>query len=332
MMAEPEFPRVDVVVSILRNSDRQLLWIWNDHWGSFSLPMTKRRRGDSVNVTESPRYAAVRVGAETMGVPVRIREQWVSIPELLVSERDYTIKHYAYDVFLVEPHSAFDQPDQWTIRSPHIWLTPHRALSGEFEPLSKSALAIARALITGGKVAGRRQPTSTVIIQRQVEGKRDFLLRWNKHWGYTLPSKRRDANEAPSAGAERVVRDELGLLPDIGVTVSTARHKEGQHDVEKYPTYGVSKTKGSPAYGEPTDYQHALFDAVIQGSASLKSDEPLVWAGEDEIRAGFTAGRQPSTPSATPHPGKISETTCEILAELGYIPWLVVGTMEIVSP
>ena len=37
------YPDIDVAVAVIMNQDGQILWTWNDTWGTFSLPMTKIR-------------------------------------------------------------------------------------------------------------------------------------------------------------------------------------------------------------------------------------------------------------------------------------------------
>jgi hypothetical protein len=217
-MGENENTRVDMVVALVMNAERQCLWIWNEAWGAFALPMTKRRSGAGLD--ELPARAAARAGAEALGVPVRVGAHWAAIPAPKVSGRDLALRTYAYEVFRVASHPKYADASQ--VRPPHLWLTTDEAFSGEFQPLASASLEVLAAVIEQGRFPARTQHTSVLILRRDDREGPRFHLRWNERWGYALPSGRRAPQDDPLATAERVAREELGLNPGRDVTLTRA--------------------------------------------------------------------------------------------------------------
>jgi hypothetical protein len=327
-MSEGDQPQVEAAVALVTNRNNEVLLVLNDLWGAFSPPMTKRRRGRLEN--EPMPRAAIRAAVEALGVPVRLVEG--GHPRLsaqLQSGRQLTVKNYIYDIHHVEPHPEF--VDRLHIRQPHLWISPHLVLSGAYEPISESARVILRAALEDFGIPARIQHTSVLVIQRTDEKRgRQFLVRWNLAWGYSLPTKRwhspdsaktEDITAAALAGAERVAREELGLEPGTDVTLTPARSPE-------FTTHGVSQTEGAPAFREATNYHHSLFDAGLRHTGKLHSDRPLAWITEEEIRYRFTAAAQGEPGAPQGYPGRVSRTTYEILLNLGLIPEAVESELE----
>src|SRR5690349_20677798 len=126
----PEAPKmsflpVDVAVAVISDDKQRHLWVWNPKWGDFALPMTKLRRGPAGR--EGPRNAALRAGAEALGVPVRVLPRTVRLPHRKdgFSGRQWAVRAYSYEVFGVEAHPDFAGREP---RRPHLWLTPAQAL------------------------------------------------------------------------------------------------------------------------------------------------------------------------------------------------------------
>ncbi len=309
-MNQSKLPRVPVAVALVTNENQEILWVFNDKWGEFALPMKRFFPGQD-GIDESP-AAALRAAAEALGVPVRLVENRSTQHAFeAFSQRQLTTKYYAYNLFRVEPHPDF--AGRLAIRQPHLWLTPHLALSGEYEPLSRSSRGIVFHTLEDFGLPARLQHTSVLIVRRQSpERGIQFLLRWNPDWGYALPAKRRDAMNPALSGAERVAREELGLEPGKDVILAAAQ-------VVEVKTHGVSRTEGPPAYGAFTDYVHALFDAEILHQDHLHSAEPLVWATVDEIHLGSTAATDPAGRTPPGRAGKISLTVADLLETLEYI-------------
>jgi hypothetical protein len=323
-MAESDRIHVDVAVALVTDQNQHVLLTLNESWGAFTLPMTRRRR--SVESNEQPARAALRAAVEVLGVPVRLVEEGPRrLMGRLVSERQQVDKVYTYKVYHVEPHPDF--VDRVQIRQPHLWLSPHLILSGVYEPISESARFILRGVLTDFKIPTRNQHTSVLIFQRQSpERGREFLVRWNPEWGYTLPAKRggvsdpavpEDQAAAALAAAARVASEELGLEPGTDVIISPAKSPV-------YTTHGVSARKDAPAFGSPTDYVHSLFDTELHHPEKLRSDRPLAWVTEEDVHCGWTTGSQGEPGALQDRSGRVSRTTYEILLHLGLIAEFIV--------
>jgi 8-oxo-dGTP pyrophosphatase MutT (NUDIX family) len=315
--------QVQVAVALVTNRNDHVLLIFNDRWGTFNLPMTKRRRGRLAN--EPMSRAAVRAAAEALGVPVRrVEEEHSQLAARLQSGRQLSVKSYAYDVYHLEPHPDFAARVQ--IRQPHLWLSPHLILSGAYEPISESTRTILRAVLADFEIPARIQHTSVLVLQRDdPERGRQFLLRRNRDWGYALPAKRwepsqsdTDMDQAPAAlaAAQRVAREELGLEPQVDVALAPARDPE-------FTTHGVSPRKGTPAHGAETDYRHRLFTGALLHPEKLRSRAALAWVTEEEVHYHWTAASQGGSDTAADQPGRISRTTYEILLHQGLIAEVV---------
>jgi hypothetical protein len=318
-MSEGNQPRGEAAVALVTNRNNQILLVLNDLWGGFSPPMTKRRRGKLEN--EPMPRAAIRAAVEALGVPVRLVEgEHKRHSAQIQSGRQLVVKNYIYDIYHVEPHPHF--VDRLHIRQPHLWLSPHWVLSGEYEPISESARVIVRAVLKEFEIPARIQRTSVLVIQRKhSERGLQFLVQRNPDWGYTLPAKRWEPPETAKpedlpalaqAAAERVAREELGLEPAKDVTLTTARSAE-------FPTHGVSETKVAPAHGAETDYIHSLFDAELRHPEKLRSDHALAWITPAEIQSRWTAAAQGEPGAPQGSWGRVSRTAYEILVHLGLI-------------
>jgi len=324
MSTDAGFPLVEVAVALVTDADQaapqagqgpdelradqRLLWIWNENWGCFALPMTKVRKGQG-NV-EPPRHAAVRAAAEVLGVPVEVAAPLAVVPEIEVSDREYVVKRYTYHVFRARAHADYG-PAAWRLPRRHLWLPAHAALSGLFEPLSKSACDLLGSLVQQGFFRARRQETSVVIITQGEPPERKFLLRWNPRWGYALPAKRK-GDEEPLAAAERVMTDELGVAPGA-VKLRPLRP-------EPVRTCGMAVVKEKPGYGAATDYGNRVFEPEPPFDAPMNSAQPVYWATGEEIRAGIVDDPQPV--EGTVPPSRISPTVFQLLAELDLVPWV----------
>jgi hypothetical protein len=138
-MAEDGRSQVEVAVALVTDQNHHVLLLFNDHWGTFALPMTKRRRGRLDN--EAMARAAIRAGTEALGVPVRrVEGDHKRLSTLVQSGRQLVDKQYLYEIFHIEPHPDF--ADRLQIRQPHLWLSPHLALSGAYGAGSSSCAVI----------------------------------------------------------------------------------------------------------------------------------------------------------------------------------------------
>jgi hypothetical protein len=320
-MTESERIHVNVSVAIVTDHNKQVLLTFNDDWGMFTLPMSRRRQGH--HSREPATRAAIRAAAEAVGVPVRLVDQDQRPSRVLArleSGRQLRNKFYTYDVYHVEPHSDF--AGRLQIRQPHLWLSPHLVLSGAYDPISESVRFILRGVLADFDIPARIQHTSVLVIQRHhPERGLLFLMRRNPDWGFSLPAKGWQPPESAKpegrpalalAAAERVAREELGLTPATDVMLRPSRSAQ-------FTTHGISKTKRFPDFGE-TNYVHHLFDATLHNPEKLQSDRPLAWITPREIDYRFTAASHGEALAPLGPPGRISRTAYEILVHAGLIP------------
>ena len=310
---------VEVVVSLVTNPSRRILLTFNERWGAFTLPMTRRRRGREGN--EPLTRAAFRAAGEALGVPVRlVQEDSRRLAGRLQSGRQLVDKQYRYDVFHVEPHPDFD--DRLRIREPHMWLSPHMVLAGAYEPISPSARTIVKGTLKDFGIPARVQHASVVILERDdPERGRQFLVRLGPRLGLCpagqtvgvggLGNCRTPVRRCPGGGgASRPAG--TGADPNSDIVLNPARSTE-------CTTHGVSSTGEMPAYGAATEYRHSLFEARLRHPEKLQSERPLAWVTEEEIHNGWTTGSAGVRDAPSGFSAKISGTTEAILSHLGLI-------------
>jgi hypothetical protein len=135
---------VDVAVTLILDGERILL-IYNESWGAFTLPMTKRKRPDpptagDANDGEDWLDAAARPVVECLGRPNRpvpVLEDFV--PESQFSRRRQVNVIYRYKTFKVN----FEKGDR-VIAPTYTWLTASEILEGNLHPISQTAIDIIR--------------------------------------------------------------------------------------------------------------------------------------------------------------------------------------------
>ena len=107
-MADP-FPHVEVAVAVITRGNRVLV-VYNPLWGSFTLPMTKRRQWDDPTTTggtkhEEWRDAAARAAAEVLGRTFTAKElpeeADLGPVEFQQSDRTGEYKRYHFQVFKI---------------------------------------------------------------------------------------------------------------------------------------------------------------------------------------------------------------------------------------
>lgn len=125
------FPTVETAVLVLVR-DGQLLAVYNEPWGAFTLPMTKRRQEpgptpDAEPQLEAADSTAVRVVAETLGRPLGENERpervKLDLQPYRQSDRDGQWKRYTHSVFVLRTQEEPRPVDgaAW------IWLDPKDA-------------------------------------------------------------------------------------------------------------------------------------------------------------------------------------------------------------
>lgn len=134
---------VDVAVTLILDGNALLL-VYNEKWGAFTLPMTKRKRPEppgSVDESDGEDWldAAARPVVECLGRPSRPQRVLDDfLPEGHFSRRRQTQAIYRYKVFKV----AFEKGDQVIAQAPTVWLTASEILKGELRPISPTAIDI----------------------------------------------------------------------------------------------------------------------------------------------------------------------------------------------
>lgn len=135
-MSEPMSVRV--VVGLIVHPEKGVLLKWNPKWGAFTFPLTK----PNVSIPkEDDMDAAVRAGAEALGVPVRVVEGETprKTRELLRSERDSVVKNYIYTVVPIEAHPDFANKP---LPAGSLWFNPEKLAAKEYAPISETVYAL----------------------------------------------------------------------------------------------------------------------------------------------------------------------------------------------
>jgi 8-oxo-dGTP pyrophosphatase MutT (NUDIX family) len=236
-------------------------------------------------------------------VPVVVHHALTLKPIEERSGRDGEMKTYQYVAYRAGAHDQF--ASQVVIRTPHIWLAGYEALSREFRPLSSTSVKIIGQLTEAGLAPGRHQLASTVLLSRGPDEAPEFLMHPNASWGYSFPSKRREAGESPMSAANRVATEELGLQPGVTVTLKAA--SEGP----------ITYKEHSESADVDTFYVQSLFKATLHDGAKLASKNGLAWVPLLDIVNGSTASPR-TTGDAKAKPGAVSKTARTILEALDY--------------
>lgn len=131
------------VAAVLITQGSKVLLVYNEKWGSFTLPMTKRRVWDDPKIPvahreESWNTAAARAAAEALGKTVTGLEFLVDIPKYSQGDREGTWKRYHFQLFkLAVPKSAQLKPG--TIGE---WLTVEEIVDNGRGPISPTAIEL----------------------------------------------------------------------------------------------------------------------------------------------------------------------------------------------
>jgi len=103
------YPLADVSVVVIRDAEGRVLLDYNDNWGAFTLPMSKRHvlppaTEHGQPLTETPEVAASRAAAEMVGRPLdpaTLTRVDAAIDPYNQSGRDGQWKRYTYTVFVL---------------------------------------------------------------------------------------------------------------------------------------------------------------------------------------------------------------------------------------
>ncbi len=133
---------IDVAVTLIRNAKNEVLLVYSEEWGSYTLPMTKRRQpspGDTETAGEAEDWlnAAARNVVECLGrpaIPVPVLK--TPVPESHFSQREQISKNYLFHVF----EERFDESLDCVIaKNPYVWVLPDQILKRLIRPLSHTA-------------------------------------------------------------------------------------------------------------------------------------------------------------------------------------------------
>jgi hypothetical protein len=146
-------PLLDVAVVIIVKTDR-VLAVFNDRWGAFTLPMSKRRSwhgpsGEKAVREESWEEAALRAATEWTCCTTReLPEPMLDMAEFQQSDRDGQWKRYHLQVFAMTVGEDFALPAGKTAE----WLLPDEILDEERRPISPTARHIVAELRLEGRL------------------------------------------------------------------------------------------------------------------------------------------------------------------------------------
>lgn len=134
-------PMVDVAVTLVMH-EGQILLGYNEKWGAFTLPSTKRRSWEDPNAAkESVREedwedAAVRAAAEWVGRTLTVKPEYIGeVPEFQQSDRDGKWKRYRMRAYHVEVADTSMTTSQRCTE----WLTIEEVLDKARRPISPTA-------------------------------------------------------------------------------------------------------------------------------------------------------------------------------------------------
>jgi hypothetical protein len=135
-------PLVDVVATLIVKNNR-ILAVLNERWGSFSLPMSKRRSWEDpaaekgIERQEEWEDAAIRAAVEWMGRTTTTEPQFLSeIGEFQQSDRDGKWKRYHMKAYRIRISDDAQEPPAGRIAE---WLTAEDFLDENRKPISPTA-------------------------------------------------------------------------------------------------------------------------------------------------------------------------------------------------
>lgn len=147
---------IDVSVVLVTRGPR-LLTVFNPSWGSFTLPMTKRRVWSDpslppANREESWKAAAARAVAEALGHSISLAslEQVAEIPEYRQGDRDGVWKRYHFQIFRLALREEAEAKSGVTAE----WLTVDELLDPDRAPISATARDLVPKALTAAAESG----------------------------------------------------------------------------------------------------------------------------------------------------------------------------------
>ena len=147
-------PLMDVAVSLIMKGDR-ILMVYNEKWGSFTLPMSKRRVWTDPSSKEGGERAedwedaAIRAATEWTGCTSTAAPEFLlDLAEFQQSDRDAKWKRYHLQVFKVAVGEDLEIPPGRVTE----WLAADDIVDEERKPISATARHIIAELKLGAKI------------------------------------------------------------------------------------------------------------------------------------------------------------------------------------
>lgn len=120
----------------------------------------------------------------------------------------------------------------------------------------------------------RNSEASVGVFQRLVDGKSQWLLRWNHRWErYSFIGGHREGDETPRECLVREIEEEIGFIDGREYSI-----------VREYPI-PVEFEAWSESAQEQTHYRFSLFDVKLADTSVVVSDPKLRWVALPEIEA-----------------------------------------------
>jgi len=158
-MSEDKLTLVEVAAVVIVR-DRKILAVFNENWGAFTLPMTKRRMWKDAGArieNEDWAHAASRAAGEWLAKTFTSPPVFcVDAPEYEQSDRDGVLKRYWFKVFRF---CLDEDEDQELVHGAHAeWLTADQFLEKDRRPISPTAVALLQELMAQFIRDGKRLP------------------------------------------------------------------------------------------------------------------------------------------------------------------------------
>jgi len=142
-----DVPKVEVGVALIRKGNRILL-VYNDRWGAFTLPMSKRRIWANVDDPDRPLEeawidAAARSAAEVLGSTCALDpEPIIEVEGERQGDADGILKEYRFQVFKLDVNAGGPS----VLGKMVDWLTAEEIIGVQRRPLSVTAIRIVETL------------------------------------------------------------------------------------------------------------------------------------------------------------------------------------------
>lgn len=278
---------IEVAATVITAGHR-ILVVWNEHWGAFSLPMTKLRRQQLGLMQNHERVelwsqAALRTVGECLGRTTdRAPKLLLDVNELRQSDRSGAVNHYHCQVFWFDVESPALAP-----RVAGEWLSPDQVLDEHRQPLSATARSLVTQLQAAAAERGvafpprprpdrprRSSEAAVAIIRREEKGQDLWLAQWNKRWQrYYLVGGHRHTDETPEECLKREVHEELDLTSNADYTCEPIQDEPLQY------------TDWSVGYWQDTDYTTWPFRVTLKSPAMKRVNRNPAnrWLTKEEI-------------------------------------------------